>query len=364
MESQNADKWREAMLNEFESMKNNQDKDGRIERFKARLVAKGFTQKEGIDYAKMFSPVSTKDSFRIIMALVAHYDLPLHQMDVKTAFLNGELEEENYMRQPEGFAKEGKQHMDLGQAVLVLGIKIQRDRARGLLGLSQKTYIERILKRFDRSMCSGQKVLLAKGDLKKKHCPKNKEEEDEMRNKSYASLVGSIMYAQVCTRSDLALCISKMGRFQSNPGMQHWIARKKILRSIVAWKSAKQTSVSSSTMFLEYIACYEATAHAVSLRNFIKEIKVGDSISRPIQIYNDNTVAVFHCMNNKMSFGLQHTDKNYLIVREKVADKLVRFDHIRTQDMIADPFTKFLPSEAFLRHVKSMGLFPSFDVAI
>lgn len=67
----------------------------------------------------MFSLVSTKDSFCIIMALVAHYDLLLHQMDVKTAFLHGELEEENYMRQSEGFAKEGKEHMvcKLGKAI-------------------------------------------------------------------------------------------------------------------------------------------------------------------------------------------------------------------------------------------------------
>ena len=54
-------------------------------------MAKGYTQREGIDYKQTFSPVSTKDSFRIIMALVAHYDLELHQMDVKTAFLNGDL---------------------------------------------------------------------------------------------------------------------------------------------------------------------------------------------------------------------------------------------------------------------------------
>jgi hypothetical protein len=71
---------------------------------------KGFTQREGIDYNETFSPVSTKDSFRTIMALTAHYDSKLHQMDVKTAFLNGDLEENMYMTQPEGFVVEGKEH--------------------------------------------------------------------------------------------------------------------------------------------------------------------------------------------------------------------------------------------------------------
>ena len=76
---------------------------GNIERYKARLVAKGFTQKEGIDYTKTFSLVSKKDSLRIILVLVAHFNLELQQMDVKTAFLNGKLDEEVYMKQPEGF---------------------------------------------------------------------------------------------------------------------------------------------------------------------------------------------------------------------------------------------------------------------
>jgi hypothetical protein len=74
-------------------------------------VAKGFTQREGIDYTEAFSPVSCKDSFIIIMALVAHYDLELHQIDVKTAFLNGDLEENVYIAQPKGFVVEGKERM-------------------------------------------------------------------------------------------------------------------------------------------------------------------------------------------------------------------------------------------------------------
>jgi hypothetical protein len=94
-----------------------------IERYKARLVAKGFTQREGIDYNKTFSPVSMKDSFRIIMALVAHFDLELHQMDVKTAFLNGELSENVYMAQPKGFVIEGKEKLGCRLKRSIYGLK-------------------------------------------------------------------------------------------------------------------------------------------------------------------------------------------------------------------------------------------------
>jgi hypothetical protein len=86
-------------------------------------VAKGFTQREGIDYNETFSPVSCKDSFRIIMALVAHYDLELHQMDIKTALLNGDLEENVYMAQPKGFVVEGKERMRCRSKKSIYGLK-------------------------------------------------------------------------------------------------------------------------------------------------------------------------------------------------------------------------------------------------
>ena len=103
--------------------KTKRDSKGNVERFKARLVAKGFTQREGIDYNETFSPISTKDSFMIIMALVAHYDMELHQMDVKTAFLNGDLHETVYMAQPEGFAMEGKEHLGCRLKKSIYGLK-------------------------------------------------------------------------------------------------------------------------------------------------------------------------------------------------------------------------------------------------
>jgi hypothetical protein len=99
------------------------DSKGKIKRFKERFVAKGLTQREGIDYIKTFLSVSKKDSFKIIMALVAHYDLELHQMNVKTMFLNGDLQESVYMAQPEGFTIEDKEYMGLRLKKSIYGLK-------------------------------------------------------------------------------------------------------------------------------------------------------------------------------------------------------------------------------------------------
>ncbi|KAK1626067.1 hypothetical protein QYE76_000382 [Lolium multiflorum] len=355
IKSLNSSKWQIAMEDELKSMDSNDvwdlvevpngakrvgckwiyktkyDPKGNIERFKARLVAKGFTQREGIDYKETFSPVSSKDSLRIVMALVAHFDLELHQMDVKTAFLNGDLDEDVYMTQPEGFVVEGKEHLacrlkksiyglkqasrqwylkfdkiirtfgftenvkdnciyvkfkgsrftilvlyvddillacsdkdmlhetknflssnfdmkDLGEASYVLGFEIHRDRSKGVLGLSQKAYFERVLKKFNMHKCSGSPAPVVKGDkFGTFQCPRNQIETDQMKSVPYASVVGSIMYAQVCTRPDLAFITGMLGRFQSNPGLDHWKAAKKVLRYMQETKSSRISNGKAGT---------------------------------------------------------------------------------------------------------------------
>ena len=83
--------------------------DGSIDKYKARLVIKGYRQKEGLDYFDTYSPVTRITSIRMLIAIAAIFNLEIHQMDVKTAFLNGELDEEIYMEQPEGFSVPGQE---------------------------------------------------------------------------------------------------------------------------------------------------------------------------------------------------------------------------------------------------------------
>ncbi|KAL0379253.1 UNVERIFIED_CONTAM: Retrovirus-related Pol polyprotein from transposon TNT 1-94 [Sesamum radiatum] len=336
--------------------KTNKDSLGNIERHKARLVAKGFTQREGINYTETFSPVSKKDSLLTIIALVAHFYMDLHQMNVKTAFLNSELEEKVYMKQPKGLPFSNGEHLvyklkksiyglkeasrqwylkfhdvissfgfienimdqciyqkmkDMGEASYVICIKIHRDRFRCILGLSQETYINKVLERFWMKDYSSSVAPIVKGDkLHLNQCPRNDLEREQMKDILYVSAIESLMYAQVYTKSDIAFVVEMLGRYQSNPGLDHWRAAKKVIRylqrtkdymlmykrienlevvgcsdsdlvgcvdskkstsgyifmiasGVVSWRSAKQTLITTSTMKAEFMSYFEATSHGV-----------------------------------------------------------------------------------------------------
>jgi hypothetical protein len=261
-------------------------------RFKARLVAKGFSQILGIDYNDVFSLIVKHSSICAIFGIVAMHDLELEQLDVKTAFLHDELEEEIYMDQPEGFIVSGKEDLvcklkrslyglkqyprqwykrfdsfmlahefkrsqfdscvyikfvngspiylllyvddmliatkskkeittlkarlssefemkDLGAAKKILGMEIIRDGKSGLLFLSQHDYINKVLHRFN--MPDAKKVttpIAPHFKLSSTQCPFTDEYIDYMSRVPYSSVIGSLMYAIVCSHPDLAYVMS------------------------------------------------------------------------------------------------------------------------------------------------------------
>ena len=87
------------------------DENGKAERYKCRLVVQGYTQAQGIDYHEMFAPVARFGSIRTLLATAAQREMHVHQIDVHTAFLNGKLDEDIYLCQPEGFVVKGKEDM-------------------------------------------------------------------------------------------------------------------------------------------------------------------------------------------------------------------------------------------------------------
>lgn len=89
--------------------KSKYDADGVLHKRKARLVAKGYTQREGVDFDEVFAPVARMETIRILLALGAHKAWPIYQLDVKSAFLNGELHDEVYVSQPQGFVIQGEE---------------------------------------------------------------------------------------------------------------------------------------------------------------------------------------------------------------------------------------------------------------
>ena len=138
---------------------------------------------------------------------------------------------------------------DLGEASYVFGIQILRDRPSGILRLSQNTCIERILERFNMRSCSSGKAPIVKGDIfSKGQCPHNDIERDHMKAFPYSSVVGSLMYDQVCTRPNIAFVVDVLSRYWRDPSQSYWKAAKKFLRYLQGIKNLMLTHRHTNTL--------------------------------------------------------------------------------------------------------------------
>ncbi|KAE8676976.1 Vesicle-associated protein 4-1 [Hibiscus syriacus] len=411
-------------------------------RYKAKLVVKGFQQKEGIDYNEIFSPVVKLSTIRLVLKIVAAENLHLEQLDVKTSFLHGDLEEEIYMRQPEGFIEAVKKNLvcrlkkslyglkqaprqwykkfdsfmgssgftrcqadhccyikrfdnsfiilllyvddmlvagsdmqeiinlkqklskqfamnDLVAAKEILGMRIKRDTKSRTLMLSQAEYINKLLSRFN--MQDAKPVSTPLGvhfRLSKEQSPKTEEERAHMVKVPYASAIGSLMYAMVCTRPDIAQAVGAVSRYMNNPDKIHWEAVKWILiylrgGTAVSWVSQLQKIVALSTTEAEYVAVTEASKEMVWLQSFLEEL--GKKQENNV-LYCDSQSAIHLAKNPSFHSRTKHIQLRYHFIRSLLEDGILKLEKISGAQNPADMLTKTVTTDKLKLCSASVGM--------
>ncbi|KAJ9547245.1 hypothetical protein OSB04_019788, partial [Centaurea solstitialis] len=349
--------------------------------FDERIKEFGFAKSE-------FEPcVYTKFSGSIVIFLVLYVDdILLIGNDVPT------------LQSVKNWLSKCFQMKDLGEAAYILGIKICRNRSKRLIGLSQSTYIDKILKKFRMDESKKGFIPMQHGIvLSKTQCPVSSQDQDKMKSVPYASAIGSIMYAMLCTRPDVAYSVSVTSRYQQNPGEPHWVAVKNILTYMRRTKDmflvfggsedeisvtqfapgvtgysdasfqtdrddfrsqsgSKQDTIADSTTEAEYIAASDAAKEAVWLRNFLSDLREVASVSRPIDIFCDNSGAVAQAKEPREHHKSRHVLRKYHLIREIIGRGDVRICKIPTEENVADPLTKPLARVKHEAHANSIGM--------
>ncbi|GJX72471.1 retrotransposon protein, putative, ty1-copia subclass [Tanacetum coccineum] len=299
------------------------DMDGNVHTYKARLLAKGYTQLYGVDYEEKFSSIADIRAIWILISIVAFYDYEIWQMDVKNAFLNGYLDEDIYMVQPEGFVDPKhprKDYLgkcfamkDLGEAAFILGIKIYRDRSKQMIRLSQSAYMDKILKRYRID------------NVKRGYIPM--QERLDLNKTQGASTPEEV----------------KRYVFILNGGA-------------IDWKSSKQSTTAMSATEAKYIAASEASMETFWIRKFISGLGIVPTINEPIKMFYDNSTALHFANEQGVQRGAGHYHRRYHYVRESIELGEVKFLKVHTDGNLVDLFTKALPNRKLTQHARSMGL--------
>ena len=444
---------------------------------KARLVAKGYSQRYGIDYEEVFAPVARFESIRVLMALAAQGRWELHHLDVKSAFLNGEIEEEIYVKQPEGFVLKGKEqcvfrlkkalyglkqaprawyfkldeclsslgfrrsehehavyfkkesdyHLligvyvddlivtgpisahikefkvkmmklfemsDLGLLNSYLGIEVIQGKSS--ICLNHRTYAMNILEQYNMTDCN-----LAHSPMEARLKFVKSEQDSSVDSTLYRSLIGSLRYL-THTRPDLMFSVGFLSRFMEHPTSEHMLALKRVLRYIkgtldyglvykrgqvaaqligytdsdyagdiedrkstmghvffynsmaISWTSQKQKIVALSTCEAEYIAITAAACQGIWLSRFITELK-GEKV-KLVTLKVDNKSAIDLSRNPVYHSRSKHIDTRYHFIRSCVEEKLVKLEHVKTEEQLADGFTKALGRLKFVEMRVKLGL--------
>jgi hypothetical protein len=283
---------------------------------------------------------------------------------------------------------------DLGPLSYYLGIKVQH--VNGETKLSQQAYIEKVVAKFNMEEANEAPTPGATGQqLSKEESPSTPSEKEEMMNKPYRSLVGSLMYAYIGTRIDIGSTLIRAAAFCENPGRQHWIAVKRILRYLkgtkdnsitysgslkkgekvqitvycdsdwaqdrddrksisgyvvkiaggpISWQSKKQPTRAMSSCEAEFISLTEATKEVLWLTYFLDELQI--PYDTPV-IFTDSKSAMEWTKNACHHQRTKHVALKYFFIRDIVRDRKVQIQYVSTKENQADILTKSTSKAVF-----------------
>ncbi|GJS16319.1 retrovirus-related pol polyprotein from transposon TNT 1-94 [Tanacetum coccineum] len=385
------------------------DELGGILKNKARLVARGYRQEEGIDFEEYFASVARLEAIRIFLAFTAHINMVVYQMDVKTAFLNGNLREEVYVSQPDGFVdpdnpnhvyKLNKALYGLKQAPcawydMLSSFLISQDFSKDLLLV--QVYVDDIIftastpelcDLFAKIMCSKFKMSMmgkisfflglqifqnprgifinqskyALESLKKygfDSCDpvdtpiveKSKLDEDKegkaVDPSHYHDMIGTLLFL-TASRPDLQFSICMCARYKARPTEKHLHAVKKIFRYL---KGTVNRVISSTEA--EYIAMSGCCAQILWMRSQLTDYGLGFN---KIPMYHDNKSAIALSCNNVQHSRSKHIDIKFHFIKEHVENGVIELYFVNTEYQLADIFTKALARERIEFLINKLGM--------
>ncbi|CAI7846657.1 unnamed protein product [Closterium sp. NIES-54] len=365
--------------------------------FKARYVARGFSQRQGVDFFQTFSPTPKTTNLRVLLHVAAQRDYELHSLDFSTAFLQGSLHEEIWLRRPPGFTglfpagtlwslrrpvyglrqaphdlvfgtadTEALAHVkfelhkrhtctNLGELTSYLGLRITRDRAQRTITLTQSHMVQQVLQRFGFTYSSPQST-----PLPTSHSFSAPPSDESIEPSGpYQELVGCLMYLMTCTRPDLAYPLSILARYVV-PGRhrkEHMDAATRVLRYLCSTSSMGLLLGGRARIVLSGHADASWADHLTTQRSSqgytfslgsgcelrwltYQLTDVGEPPRSPPVLYVDNKAMIALCQEHILEHKTKHIALRYFLAQELQQRGQLCLAYVATRANTADVFTK------------------------
>ncbi|GJX00690.1 putative ribonuclease H-like domain-containing protein [Tanacetum coccineum] len=339
--------------------RNKKDERGVVVRNKARLVAQGHRQEEGIDYDEVFAPVARLEAIRIFLAhLPRIWALLVYQMDVKSAFLYGKIDEEVYVSQPPGFL-DPKYPEKVYKVVKALYGLHQAPRAwyatlsTFLLknGYRRGTIDKTLFLKKDKHDIILVQCKTASTPIETQKPLVKDEEASDVDAHLYRSMIGSLMYV-TASRPDIMFAVCACSRFQVTPKTSHLSVVKRIFRRLITW-NAKSNHCGHLTTKAENVAADKLLW--ASFIGFKNQMSYGFNFMNT-KIYIDNESTICIVKNPVYHSKTKHIAIRHHFIRDAYEKKLIQVLKIHTDDNVADLLTKAFDVSRFQFLVVSIGM--------